>query len=176
MFSNIWNPFIHLSSSSEQEEPLDLSVKNQNMHLKRENVKNLEKTFDFAKFYYTYDQISSRTLLVYPSSYEAFGPIETSLTPVIKINETRKRKSLSSSSETESDDSLSGEEKKIRLENDNKGTKTKSLKKNSHKENINIKGKHLSSLKDSCDCRFCYEDHIIKMRLKTEKPWMSSSQ
>ena len=93
-----------------------------------------------------------------------------------EIKETRKRKSLTSSSGTESDDSVSGEEKKIRLESDKESAKTSSFKMMSHKKVRARKHNHLSSLKESCDCRFCYEDHIIKMRLKTEKPWMSLSQ
>lgn len=31
----------------------------------------------------------------------------------------------------------------------------------------------LASIRESCDCRFCYEDHIIKMRLKSSKPWLN---
>ena len=36
MFSNIWNPFIHVSQAVEQEEPLDLSMK-------ETKVKNVEE-------------------------------------------------------------------------------------------------------------------------------------
>ena len=53
MITNIWNPFIPLSQSVEQEEPLDLSVKNKENQVKDKNVNNMEETFDFAKFYHT---------------------------------------------------------------------------------------------------------------------------
>ena len=29
--------------------------------------------------------------------------------------------------------------------------------------------KKIESIKESCDCRFCYEDHIMKMRMKSSK-------
>ena len=29
--------------------------------------------------------------------------------------------------------------------------------------------KKIESIKETCDCRFCYEDHIIKMRIKSVK-------
>ena len=30
--------------------------------------------------------------------------------------------------------------------------------------------KKIENIKESCDCRFCYEDHILKMRLKSSNP------
>jgi hypothetical protein len=44
----------------EQEEPLDLSMK-------EKKGKNKEETFDLAKFYHAYYAISSRSLPAYPS-------------------------------------------------------------------------------------------------------------
>ena len=32
--------------------------------------------------------------------------------------------------------------------------------------------KKIESIKESCDCRFCYEDHILKMRMKSVKPFV----
>ena len=30
----------------------------------------------------------------------------------------------------------------------------------------------ISTIKDTCDCKFCYEDHIIRMRLKITHPYL----
>ena len=48
MITNIWNPFIPLSQSVEQEEQLELSAKNNETRVSEKNVKNIEETFDFA--------------------------------------------------------------------------------------------------------------------------------
>ena len=32
--------------------------------------------------------------------------------------------------------------------------------------------KKIESIKESCDCRFCYEDHILKMRMRSVKPFV----
>ena len=32
--------------------------------------------------------------------------------------------------------------------------------------------KKIEIIKESCDCRFCYEDHILKMRMKSVKPFV----
>ena len=156
MLINIWNPSIPLSQSVEQEEPLDLSVKSKETQV---SLKSLEETFDFAKFYYNYYAISARSLPAYPI-YELCNPLLSG-----EHKENRKRKY--SSSTCESDESGSGDEKKSRIETETI-TRIDNLEKKTHKKSKTS----ISSIKDSCDCRFCYEDHIIKMRLKTERPWL----
>ena len=91
MLINIWNPFIPLSKSVEQEEPLDLSAKNNETRVSEKNVKNIEETFDFAKFHHTYYAISSRSLPAYPS-YESGSPPQTSPVLFDEQKEIRKRK------------------------------------------------------------------------------------
>jgi hypothetical protein len=168
MITNIWNPFIPLGHPVEQEEPLDLSAKNNKTRVSEKNVKKMEETFDFAKFYHTYYAISSRSLSAYPS-YESVSPPQTSPLLLGEHKETRKRKHSSSS--FESDESVSGDEKKFRVENKTI-TRNDDLKLKTNKKSKPRRGQQMSSIKDSCDCRFCYEDHIIKMRLKTERPWL----
>ena len=162
MITNMWSPYIvNHSDLSLQEEPLDLSMKTQvesGMGQKAE-VKNQGTSFDLWKFYQTYHQISSRSWTDYPGDYGSVQPCQTS------PSNTRKRKSSSSSIESEG--SESGDEKKIRLE-----ITTGNCKSNySHNQKKSEKVSQIANIKDSCDCRFCYEDHIIKMRLKTEKTW-----
>jgi hypothetical protein len=168
MITNIWNPFIPLSQSVEQEEPLDLTVKTKESQVSEKNVKNMEDTSDFAKFYHTYYSISSRSLPAYPS-YESFCPNQTSPVLLDEHKETRKRKH--SSSTCESDESISGDEKKVIIEN-KIIKRNDDLKRKNHKKSKTRKVHQISSITDSCDCRFCYEDHIIKMRLKAERPWL----
>ena len=53
--------------------------------------------------------------------------------------------------------------------------KTDVFKKTSRKPEKKSRSKTLKkieSIKESCDCRFCYEDHIIKMRMKSVKPYV----
>lgn len=52
--------------------------------------------------------------------------------------------------------------------------KTDIFKKTSRKPEKKSRSKTLKkieSIKESCDCRFCYEDHILKMRMKSVKPY-----
>ena len=162
MFTNMWSPYIVKDCDlSLQEEPLDLSMKTQEEPGmgQKADVKRQERSFDLWKFYQTYHQISSRSLTYYPVDYGLVQPCQTS------PNITRKRKSSSSSIENEG--SESGDEKKIRLE-----IITGNCKSNySPNQKKSEKVSQIANIKDSCDCRFCYEDHIIKMRLKTERPW-----
>ena len=53
--------------------------------------------------------------------------------------------------------------------------KTDTFKKSSRKLETKRRAKtkkKIESIKESCDCRFCYEDHILKMRMKTSKPYV----
>ena len=53
--------------------------------------------------------------------------------------------------------------------------KTDIFKKSSRKPEKKSRSKTLKkieSIKESCDCRFCYEDHILKMRMKSVKPYV----
>ena len=54
-------------------------------------------------------------------------------------------------------------------------SKTDIFKKSSRKLEKRSRSKTLKkieSIKESCDCRFCYEDHILKMRMKSVKPFV----
>ena len=53
--------------------------------------------------------------------------------------------------------------------------KTEIFKKTSRKLEKRSRSKTLKkieNIKESCDCRFCYEDHILKMRMKSVKPFV----
>ena len=172
MYANIWNPYIIQSELAWQEQPLDLSVKRQDGTDQSTNIKRPEISFDFSKFYQTYQQISSRSWTTYPGSFEGLSSLQTS--PASQ-REDRKRKSSGSSSESE--DSSSGDEKRVRLLCGEDGTRKEGdNKKHSQKKRKDGAGQQIANIANSCDCRFCYEDHIIKMRLKTERPWMHLTQ
>ena len=163
MFTNMWSPYIVKDCDlSLQEEPLDLSMKTQKEAGpgKKPVVRNQGINFDFLKFYQTYYQISSRSWPACPGDYGLVQPIQTS--------NTRKRKISSNS--IASEDSESGNDKKIRLES----VTDKNESDYSHKKEKSGRDREMATIKDCCDCRFCYEDHIIKMRLKTERPWITS--
>ena len=157
MFTSSWNPFL-----AHQEHPLDLSVKNKGVIAKVNNVKNAQNSFDFAKFYLTYYKIASRSSPAY-LSHDNHGPAQNSSTIRTEFRRERKRKFSDNSSETEG--------KKVKIDNicENPSDKDKDIK---NRKSQNKENSRFPSIKDTCDCRFCYEDHIIKMRLKTERPWL----
>ena len=155
MFTSISNPFL-----DQQEHPLDLSVKNKDIPAQKQNVENVQTSFDFANFYLTYYKIASRSSPTY-LSHDNRGLAQNSLTNYTEVRMERKRKLSGSSCEAEEE----VEEFKKDYEKDiNKTIGQRIMKK---KAKIQVSG-----IKDTCDCRFCYEDHIIKMRLKTERPWL----
>ena len=50
-----------------------------------------------------------------------------------------------------------------------KTSKVKKSSKRMERKNRAKTLKKIESIKETCDCRFCYEDHIMKMRLKSAK-------
>ena len=52
-----------------------------------------------------------------------------------------------------------------------KARQIEQAEKNSKKYKKKVSRK-MSNLKDTCDCKFCYEDHIIRMRLKITHPYL----
>ena len=168
MPSVIWNPFFgHYipthqtkSTSNIQDIVLDLSTEKRSQDETPDLVK--KEPFDFNKFYKTYQQIASRE-------------------PIASRN--RKRRLSSGGSSSDSDKAIIQETKKQRTENflmnncfnSNRVLKEQSSIQQEHfsKSARGKKDQKIASIRDSCDCRFCYEDHIIKMRLKRSKPWLN---
>ena len=158
MYDQLWNPFFLPFPLQQQEEPLDLSVKKERSS---EPASLVKPNFDFQKFYDTYCEISSRSLPVLPH-FDA---------PKVRedVDEISIRKRKYSTDTCESDETVSGDEKRIKV--DDQETAKKLTKKSKSLKRAKDKNAQISDIKKSCDCRFCYEDHIIKLRLKTEKPW-----
>ena len=100
--------------------------------------------------------------------------IENSSTHCTDNRDGRKRKFSDSSSE--SDEASSEDEKRVEKESGKQNVKDKSKIENYEnqiKKKLKIKSSKIPRIKDTCDCRFCYEDHIIRMRLKTERTWLN---
>ena len=127
-----------------------------------------EEQFDFSQFYQTYQQIASRT-----------APLN--LSP--SYTSERKRR-LSSSSDSSSDLSTTDAkrpkvEETLEIKEEAPTTapgESVHQKERRHRNPQSRKSRteeKLATIRDSCDCRFCYEDHIIKMRLKSSKPWLN---
>ena len=164
MPSLIWNPFFghyiptHQAKTSEQSHDIVLDLTTEKRS--RDLVK--KEPFDFSKFYKTYQQIASRE-----------PPVS------------RNRKRQLSTESSDSDQSIIQETKKPRTEenlydNSNSFSSNSLLKGQSSRQQEHLtrgtrgqKEQKIASIRDSCDCRFCYEDHIIKMRLKRSKPWLN---
>ena len=164
MSSLIWNPFFghyipkYQTKTSEQSHDivLDLTTGKRSQDLVK------KETFDFSKFYKTYQQIASRE-----------PPVS------------RNRKRQLSTESSDSDQSIIQETKKPRTEeilydNSYSFTSNSRLNGQSSRQQEHLskgmrgqKEQKIASIRDSCDCRFCYEDHIIKMRLKRSKPWLN---
>ena len=168
MPSLIWNPFFgHYiptlqtkTSVQSHDIVLDLSTEKRSQDETADLVK--KEPFDFKKFYKTYQQIASRE-----------PPVS------------RNRKRRLSTGSSDSDQSINHETKKPRTEeilhdhsnsfNSNILLRGQSSRQQEHlsKSTRGKKEQKIASIRDSCDCRFCYEDHIIKMRLKRSKPWLN---
>ena len=172
MPSLIWNPFFgHYIPMHQTKVPLlqsheivlDLSTDKASQDKPADLVK--KESFDFKKFYKTYEEIASRE-----------PPVS------------RNRKRRLSSGSSDSDQSIIQETKKSRTEEtvyDNGSSftsnhlrKEQSSRQQEQQEDLSKsvrvkKEQKIASIRDSCDCRFCYEDHIIKMRLKRSKPWLN---
>ena len=186
---NIWNPFHqeqHLHPVKEQDAPLDLSMKgnyynNSQVVKKREADsiavfdESINRNFDFKKFYSTYYAISARSWEQFPMMNQG----GYSAGSVINNEEQELKKRKLDSSICELDESVSsGDEKRIKLEDEGEGKRKAETNINNNKKKVaknsrTTKNVQISRIKDSCDCRFCYEDHIMKMRLKTERSWLS---
>ena len=140
----------------QQEQPLDLSVRAGPQQYSQPAA---SLSFDFEQFYRTYQAIASRSLPAPPAQPT---PVQTS------PSKTRKRKRPTENFQLA--ERLTETWKKEKLESgvgskncESRGKLSKSVKsRNKHQK------RNLSSIRDSCDCRFCYEDHIINLRLKTE--------
>ena len=159
--SNIWNPWV---GDSAQEEALDLTVKKERSE---ENENNL-KQFNFQQFYQTYSKISERENKT-NKSYNNIFPPQTENIWKRKLPE-----GFDAPVEKQMCNGLGIEqfkEDKLELENitsRKKVTKTENnLKKPKKKISVRI-----SKIKETCDCKFCYEDHIIRMRLKITHPYL----
>ena len=157
--SNIWKPWV---GDSVQEEALDLTVKQERSE---ENENNL-KQFDFHQFYQTYSKIAENKTNI---SYDNIFPPKT---------ENIWKRKLPEGFDTPVDKKMCNKlgieqfkEDKLELKNitsRKKVTKTENnLKK--PKKKISVK---ISKIKETCDCKFCYEDHISRMRLKITHPYL----
>ena len=159
--SNIWNPWV---GDSAQEEALDLTVKKERSE---ENENNL-KQFNFQQFYQTYSKIAERENKTNNGYNNIFPPQREN------IWKRKLPEGFDTPVEKQMCNGLGKEqfkEDKLELENitsRKKVTKTENnLKK--PKKKISVK---ISKIKETCDCKFCYEDHIIRMRLKITHPYL----
>ena len=159
--SNIWNPWV---GNLVQEEALDLTVKKE----KVEENENSFNQFNFQQFYQTYSIIAERenkTNISYdnfptqqteniwkrklPTCFDV--PVEKKICKELGINPFK--------------------DEKLELRNI---TSRKTISKTENnlkkpKKKISVK---ISKIKETCDCKFCYEDHIIRMRLKITHPYL----
>ena len=138
-----------------EEQPLDLSLKSKPSE-KETNSHNeySYNNFNFEEFYKTYLAVSVRSWAIQQHQGKEVPhnpPFPTksyhrSVSPPVK--------------------------RKLIGEFDN-GNEAKKFKQDS-KINKMIKRKkkeEISQIKTSCDCRFCYENHIKNLRVKSDVPW-----
>ena len=147
-----------------QEQPLDLSLKNQKIKSEPDTNANIYKNhnFDFEEFYRNYLAISVRSWNVYqpPPHLPPYPPYCQSLYPVPTSQ-------TSSSVKRKLSNEFDEVAKKIKTEtspcqNANKhNTSMNKMIKRRRKEEI-------SMIQNSCDCKSCYEDHINKLRIKSD--------
>ena len=146
-----------------EEQPLDLSLKSKpseketNSHNGEYNYNN----FDFEEFYRTYLAVSVRSWAI--QQHHGKETHDNSLVPFPTrpfhrpVSPPVKRKLLG-----EFDNG--NEAKKLKLDITKQDAKFNKMIKRKKKEEI-------SQIKTSCDCRFCYENHIKNLRVKSDVPW-----
>ena len=159
-----------------QEKPLDLTVK-KNIENQNLNKTESEKTsFDFPEWYTTYLNIANRQYQYYPS-YDSQGR-EITRQNMEERTKSRKRKQTGSSE---------GNGKVMKLDTDTKENikyvskervKSSGLWLPTHqsfipqrktgKKSRKLVSSAIASINKLCDCRGCYEKHILKMRVG---PW-----
>ena len=157
--TQIWNPWVETG----QEEALDLSVKKEGY----EEIQETHDQFDNEKFYKTYNLIAERERIVTLSYEQSFYPQNGTSSTFEK-----KRKLPSTFSGTvgikkSSQDNKNKQRKVEKYQNNNiKGDQLKQSIEQDGKKSKKKDSDKIASIQSSCDCRFCYEDHILRMRLK----------
>ena len=170
---HIWHPWVETA----QEQALDLTVK------KDESEVNVEKQsqFDFVKFYQTYSRIAERENGVDVNCEESFYPQNVSSWKLEKkrkifasfpepVGQNIHQKKIIYEANIQNHRAEEGFLKNCQTLKQNDQVK-KLAKKSSNKTKKKSSSK-IASIKDTCDCRFCYEDHIIRMRLKITHPYL----
>ena len=145
-----------------EDQPLDLSTKTRasSASYPAPVPSGLSPLFNFTEFYRTYLEISQKSLDLYYSQQT----FHQSPSPQQKTAIRAKRKLSSEFDASESKkvrrESAEVEDEKLHLSQ----TRMTRMMRKKKKEQI-------SEIGQSCDCRFCYEDHIRKLRLKIDQPW-----
>lgn len=144
-----------------EEQPLDLSLKSNKPFQKEINSNNGEydhKNFNFEEFYRTYLAISVRSWVIQQQQ-------DRDVTSKFLVsNPSRLHGPSSPPVKRKLSGEFENEAKKIKLDSTKQDAKLNKIIKRQKKEEI-------SQIKTSCDCRFCYEDHIKKLRFKSDVPW-----
>ena len=137
-----------------EEQPLDLSTKGNSNNNTVTQMKVQNKNFDMEEFYRTYYAISVRSWNIYQQPQHSFVyPLQE---PVMPLYTSVKRK-LSEEFEEIAAKKMKAEVKAEIKEDSRKNKMTRRKRK-----------EELSLIKQSCDCRSCYENHINKLRVKSE--------
>ena len=137
-----------------EEQPLDLSVKPQKCDGYDSYISSSQH-FNFEEFYRRYLAISVRSWQLHhppPPPLHTAPPPESSYRPAVK-------RKLSSEF-----DEVAAVVKKPKSEDAKHDAKANRIIRKRKKD-------ELSLIKSSCDCRSCYEEHINKLRVKSEVSW-----
>ena len=137
-----------------EEQPLDLSVKPQKCDGYDSYISSSQH-FNFEEFYRRYLAISVRSWQLHhpqPPLLHTAPPPESSYRPAVK-------RKLSSEF-----DEVAAVVKKPKSEDAKHDAKANRIIRKRKKD-------ELSLIKSSCDCRSCYEEHINKLRVKSEVSW-----
>ena len=140
-----------------EEQPLDLSVKPQKCDDGYDSYLSSSQHFNFEEFYRRYLAISVRSWHLHHPQPPPL-PLYTAPLPESSLRPAVKRK-LSSEF-----DEVAVAVKKPKSEDAKHDAKSSRIIRKRKKD-------ELSLIKSSCDCRSCYEEHINKLRVKSEVSW-----
>ena len=144
-----------------EEQPLDLSLKSKpfEKEINRNSGEYSYNNFNFEEFYRTYLAISVRSWNIQQHQGQ-----ELPDKPLAPFPSRLYQSPVSPPVKRKLSGEFDNEAKKLKLETAKHDAKINKIIKRKKKEEI-------SQIKTSCDCRFCYEDHIKKLRVKSDVPW-----
>ena len=161
--ARLWNPWLDAVAAEDQlEQALDLTVTKE----EQQPAPRQPSQFDYQQFYAAYSLIAEREGKLV--GWDCEGGLVMERWPGGELQGGCGNPTLETHIKQEKNTSKNKEN--LRGVKKLKPTTAKSAKRSTKSKSRTLN--KIASIKQSCDCRFCYEDHIMRMRLKVSKPFL----